>query len=150
MSTEKTFFNNAEKKGWLIKQGGRIKTWRRRYFVLKDFCFFYFKDSKDEEPCGVIPLENVVVGKVSKEITKRYSFVLTYASQGQMKAMRMRNGIASQGNHRYYLLAGDSEPDINEWIVAINSNIHRNPFYELISDRKKKAIRGTKMPTKIN
>lgn len=28
--------------GWLIKQGGRIPTWKKRYFILTDNCLYYF------------------------------------------------------------------------------------------------------------
>ena len=37
-------YANAEKKGYLTKQGGRIKTWKRRWFVLTNNCLYYFKD----------------------------------------------------------------------------------------------------------
>jgi hypothetical protein len=36
-------YANAEKKGYLTKQGGRIKTWKRRWFVLTNNCLYYFK-----------------------------------------------------------------------------------------------------------
>ena len=32
------------KAGWLTKQGGRMKNWRRRWFVIKDTQLLYFKD----------------------------------------------------------------------------------------------------------
>ena len=36
-----------EKDGWLTKQGGSIKTWKKRYFILKDNILYYFKTPKD-------------------------------------------------------------------------------------------------------
>jgi hypothetical protein len=38
--------SNAEMKGYLVKQGGRIKTWKKRWFVLSDNCLYYFKTSE--------------------------------------------------------------------------------------------------------
>ena len=35
--------NDKELKGYLVKQGGRIKTWKKRWFVLSDNCIYYFK-----------------------------------------------------------------------------------------------------------
>lgn len=32
-----------EKKGFVRKQGGRIKNWKVRYFVLQNNCLYYFK-----------------------------------------------------------------------------------------------------------
>jgi len=45
-----------EKTGWLVKEGGSIKTWKKRYFVLKNGEFAYFKDKKEREAKGAIIL----------------------------------------------------------------------------------------------
>ena len=44
MDTEVNSYTNAEKKGYLVKQGGKIRTWKRRFFVLKDNCLYYFRN----------------------------------------------------------------------------------------------------------
>jgi cytohesin len=31
------------KEGWLWKQGGRVRNWKRRWFVITDGCLFYFE-----------------------------------------------------------------------------------------------------------
>eukprot|EP01113_Clastostelium_recurvatum_P026151 TRINITY_DN3138_c0_g1_i2.p1 TRINITY_DN3138_c0_g1~~TRINITY_DN3138_c0_g1_i2.p1 ORF type:complete len:830 (-),score=195.56 TRINITY_DN3138_c0_g1_i2:127-2616(-) len=43
METNGTVFYNVEKKGWMVKQGGRIKTWKTRWFVLSGNTLYYFK-----------------------------------------------------------------------------------------------------------
>jgi len=58
-----TFFN-PDKEGWLCKQGGRYKSWKRRWFILNDNCFYYFEFTTDKEPRGIIPLENIKVREV--------------------------------------------------------------------------------------
>ncbi|CAK9296398.1 unnamed protein product [Gordionus sp. m RMFG-2023] len=55
-----TFFNPV-KEGWLWKQGGRYKTWKRRWFVLADACLYYFQFTTDKEPRGIIPLQNLKI-----------------------------------------------------------------------------------------
>ncbi|OQR80222.1 cytohesin-2-like [Tropilaelaps mercedesae] len=55
-----TFFN-PDREGWLWKQGGRVKSWKRRWFILSDKCLYYFEYTTDKEPRGIIPLENVSV-----------------------------------------------------------------------------------------
>ena len=37
-----TFFN-PEREGWLIKEGGKVKSKRKRWFILKDSVLYYFK-----------------------------------------------------------------------------------------------------------
>lgn len=32
--------------GYLTKQGGSIRTWKRRYFILKDRTLYYYKTPK--------------------------------------------------------------------------------------------------------
>lgn len=42
--------NNALKCGWLRKQGGFVKTWHTRWFVLKGDQLYYFKDEDETKP----------------------------------------------------------------------------------------------------
>ena len=46
-----TFFN-PDKEGWLWKQGGRYKSWKRRWFVLNDGCLYYFQHTAENVPKG--------------------------------------------------------------------------------------------------
>lgn len=47
-----TFFN-PDREGWLLKQGGRYKNWKRRWFILNDKCLYYFEYTTDKEPRGM-------------------------------------------------------------------------------------------------
>jgi len=75
---EQGVFTNAEKKGWLTKQGGRIKTWKRRWFILNDTGLYYFKKPQDTEPCGIIMLDNV---EIVRYPSKKNGFLLRYSSE---------------------------------------------------------------------
>mgnify|MGYP002051746288 CR=1 FL=1 len=46
---------------WLGKQGGRVKTWKKRYVILSGNVLYYFKSPKDKAPAGFLPLENIEV-----------------------------------------------------------------------------------------
>ena len=48
------FWHGAERQGWLMKQGDVIKTWRRRWFVLKDGKLFWFL-SEHVTPASHLP-----------------------------------------------------------------------------------------------
>lgn len=41
---------SAMKCGWLRKQGGFVKTWHTRWFVLKGDQLYYFKDEDETKP----------------------------------------------------------------------------------------------------
>ena len=56
---EQREFISAVKEGWLHKQGGRVKTWKRRYVILSGNVLYYFKSPKDKEPLGMVPLEDI-------------------------------------------------------------------------------------------
>uniref|UniRef100_A0A3B3ZNQ5 PH domain-containing protein n=1 Tax=Periophthalmus magnuspinnatus TaxID=409849 RepID=A0A3B3ZNQ5_9GOBI len=44
-------------RGWLYKKDSSgLKLWKRRWFVLSDYCLFYYKDSREESVLGSIPL----------------------------------------------------------------------------------------------
>ena len=44
--------------GVMCKMGGKVKTWHKRYFVLKsDYCLYYYKDSS-KQPLGTISLHD--------------------------------------------------------------------------------------------
>lgn len=47
----------AEREGWLTKQGGSIRTWKKRYFILKGKTLYYYKTPKDLQFTGKIDLE---------------------------------------------------------------------------------------------
>lgn len=64
-----TFFN-PDREGWLMKQGGRYKSWKRRWFILNDNCLYYFEYTTDKEPRGIIPLENIEVSGLLGLIVK--------------------------------------------------------------------------------
>lgn len=40
------FFAAVLKEGWLTKQGGRYKSWKKRYFALRESRLVYYKDNK--------------------------------------------------------------------------------------------------------
>ncbi|KAI6655896.1 SH3 domain-binding protein 2-like [Oopsacas minuta] len=47
--------------GWIIKQGGRIRTWRRRYMVLHIGCLYYFENEKSQKQKGSLSLPGYVL-----------------------------------------------------------------------------------------
>ena len=62
--------------------GGAVKSWKRRYFVLKDNFLFYYKRVKDDTPIGVIQLEAGCAEEAAPgEIDKKNCFKLKTRSR---------------------------------------------------------------------
>lgn len=106
-----TFFN-PDKEGWLWKQGGRYKSWKRRWFILNDNCLYYFEYTTDKEPRGIIPLENISVRECTDR-QKHHCFEL-YASGGAdfIKACKTDSeGKVVEGKHTVYRMSAGSEDE---------------------------------------
>lgn len=97
----------ADKDGYLTKQGGSIRTWRKRWFVLKAKNLFYFKNKTDPEATGVIELEpdSFVKDELNRDKKKPYMF-----SVGTAK--------------RVYFIHADSEAEMRQWMQSIQRNIN--------------------------
>ncbi|KAL2086886.1 hypothetical protein ACEWY4_017945 [Coilia grayii] len=136
-----TFFN-PDREGWLLKLGGRVKTWKRRWFILTDNCLYYFEYTTDKEPRGIIPLENLCVREVSSP-RKPYCLELYNPnSKGQkIKACKTEtDGRVVEGKHQSYMISAATAEERDDWIESIRASITKDPFYDLVSVRKRKVI----------
>jgi len=115
-----TFFN-PDKEGWLWKQGGRYKSWKRRWFILNDNCLYYFEFTTDKEPRGIIPLENIKVREVSDR-NKQHCFELFCAGNEVIKACKTDSeGKVVEGKHTVYRMSASTEEEKDEWIKCIQT-----------------------------
>ncbi|KAK2833023.1 hypothetical protein Q5P01_016912 [Channa striata] len=137
-----TFFN-PDREGWLLKMGGRVKTWKRRWFILTDSCLYYFEYTTDKDPIGIIPLENLCVRNLQE--TSKPNCLELYNPKGQkIKACKTENkGRVVQGKHQSYKLSAATAEERDNWIDAIRKSITKDPFYDLVTLRKRKVIGNT-------
>ncbi|XP_076337379.1 cytohesin-1-like isoform X2 [Tachypleus tridentatus] len=133
-----TFFN-PDREGWLWKQGGRYKSWKRRWFILNDNCLYYFEYTTDKEPRGIIPLENVQVHEVVDR-NRVNSFELFSTGSDIIKACKTDSeGKVVEGKHTVYRMSASTPEEMADWIKCIKQSISQNPFYDMLNARKKKA-----------
>ncbi|XP_071972178.1 rho GTPase-activating protein 24 isoform X3 [Engystomops pustulosus] len=102
---------NAIKCGWLRKQGGFVKTWHTRWFVLKGDQLYYFKDEDEMKPLGTIflPGNRVVEHPCNDESPGKFLFeVVPGADRERMTA-----------NHETYLLMASTQNDMEDWVKSI-------------------------------
>ena len=114
------------REGWLTKQGGRIKTWKRRWVVLAaGGVLYYFDEPKAASPKGVLPLEDVVV-RSSAERPFAFSLSHAEADGGLIKSAKRRgsggSGSLIRGGHERFVFAAESEEERQRWMRALREN----------------------------
>ncbi|EGG18905.1 pleckstrin domain-containing protein [Cavenderia fasciculata] len=92
----------ADREGWLTKQGGAIKTWRRRWFVLKGKKLYYFKNKTDVEATGLIEFEPDSFVKDERDKDKKKKFMFSLGT-----------------SKRVYYIYAEVESDMKQWIESI-------------------------------
>ncbi|KAF3846394.1 hypothetical protein F7725_003472 [Dissostichus mawsoni] len=144
-----TFFN-PDREGWLLKLGGRVKTWKRRWFILTDNCLYYFEYTTDKEPRGIIPLENLSIREVEEpgnlvhwmsKVQALNCFELYKPNhKGQViKACKTEaDGRVVEGNHVVYRISAPTPEEKEEWIKSIKASISKDPFYDMLATRKRR------------
>lgn len=134
-----TFFN-PDREGWLWKQGGRYKSWKRRWFILNDKCLYYFEYTTDKEPRGIIPLENVDIREISDRGGRQYCFELYSTIGDVIKACKTdTEGRVNEGRHTVYRMSAATAQEKDAWVEGLRASVSRNPFYEMLAVRKRKA-----------
>uniref|UniRef100_UPI00358F0540 cytohesin-1-like n=3 Tax=Myxine glutinosa TaxID=7769 RepID=UPI00358F0540 len=138
-----TFFN-PDREGWLLKLGGRIKTWKRRWFILTDNCLYYFEYTTDKEPRGIIPLENLSIREVEDPKKPNCFELFLPNTRGQtIKACKTdAEGKVVEGNHEVYRISAPTHEEKESWINSIRACISKDPFYDMLATRKKKISKS--------
>ncbi|KAF9955644.1 hypothetical protein BGZ72_003564 [Mortierella alpina] len=71
------------RQGYLLKLGNKYKTWRKKWFVLRGDKLTYYKNTKEYQPHGIIPLSTIIdclqTDPVSK--TKQYCLRIVTAKR---------------------------------------------------------------------
>ncbi|KAG8558116.1 hypothetical protein GDO81_016867 [Engystomops pustulosus] len=134
-----TFFN-PDREGWLLKLGGRVKTWKRRWFILTDNCLYYFEYTTDKEPRGIIPLENLSIREVEDPRKPNCFELFNPSHKGQViKACKTEaDGRVVEGNHVVYRISAPTPEEKEEWIKSIKASISKDPFYDMLATRKRR------------
>ncbi|XP_076842134.1 pleckstrin homology domain-containing family A member 7 isoform X3 [Brachyhypopomus gauderio] len=112
-------------RGWLYKQDSSgMRLWRRKWFVLADYCLFYYKDSREENVLGSIPLPSYTISPVGPEdhVSRKYAFK------------------AEHSGMRTYYFSADTQEDMNSWVRAMNqAALMQNFTMKRVSDETDRA-----------
>ncbi|XP_017491227.1 PREDICTED: serine-rich adhesin for platelets-like [Rhagoletis zephyria] len=92
--------------GWLYKQGSDgLKVWRKRWFVLAEYCLYYYKGPEEEKLLGSILLPSYKVSACLPEdkIYRKYAFKCEHQ------------------NMRTYWLAAETGEAMVQWVRALTA-----------------------------
>jgi len=131
----------VEKRGFMIKQGGRRKNWRKRWFVMNPTTLLYFKDPNDGEPCGIVPLEHLTVSKHA-DGKRKFCIMLKPDQDKPLTSHKLNGGNISKGFHECFLFCVPTEPEQNNWAESLKTNIQRNLFYERLKNRAPETVKN--------
>ncbi|XP_046703260.1 pleckstrin homology domain-containing family A member 7 isoform X3 [Silurus meridionalis] len=94
-------------RGWLYKRDSMgLKLWKKRWFVLSNYCLFYYKDSREEGVLGSLPLP---------------SYKIFFCSPRECKNRKYAFKVVHQGM-RSYLLSADTQEDMLGWVRALSQS----------------------------
>lgn len=98
-----------EKSGYLTKRGGKVKSMKRRWFVLKDPTLCYYRSPKDTVPAGVIVLDHItsLVSHEGESSTEKSSMNFPPHSFEVITKKRA------------YLVSAETQQELMDWVEAI-------------------------------
>lgn len=118
--------------GWLYKQGSEgLRTWRRRWFVLSDYCLFYYKGPEEEKLLGSILLP---------------SYVLSECIPSDIKTYRKYSFKLEHKNMRTYYLASENGDYMRKWMRVIRAATLMQNFNEI----QTRQMLATSVPISTN
>ncbi|XP_067011816.2 uncharacterized protein CG43867 [Anabrus simplex] len=121
---------SLEKTGHLAKLGGKLKTWRKRWFVLKNGVLTYWKSQSDvnRKPQGQIVLDEIcritrADGAATFEIsTGKKTYYLTADSIATMEDwIRVLQNVQRRNATKLLLSKEDNKPTVQGWVTKVKN-----------------------------
>ncbi|XP_026825796.1 uncharacterized protein CG43867 isoform X2 [Ooceraea biroi] len=121
---------SLEKTGHLAKLGGKLKTWRKRWFVLKNGVLTYWKSQNDvnRKPQGQIILDEVcrinrAEGAATFEIaTGKKTYYLTADCIATMEDwIKVLQNVQRRNATKLLLSKEDNKPTIQGWLTKVKN-----------------------------
>jgi ankyrin repeat protein len=105
------------KEGWLNKRGGSVKSWKKRYFVMRENKCYYYKSELTQKKAmrGMQPM-----GEINFNVVASCDEVTPKDIKGEKKSMFYFKLTVSTGRG-FYLIATHSQQSKDEWMEAIRA-----------------------------
>ncbi|RLN10624.1 hypothetical protein BBO99_00002226 [Phytophthora kernoviae] len=110
--------------GWLYKQGGFVKNWKKRWFVAREGKMMYYHTPSDATPLGVVNLRRVTVEICeAREVNARN------------KNLHFFKVVPPSADQRTYFFGANTQQDLVNWIhvLAMPPCVPAQPVADLTS-----------------
>ena len=90
--------------GWLWKQGSDgLRVWRKRWFVLSEYCLFYYRGPEEEKIMGSVLLPSYQISACTNDdkANRKYAFKCEHT------------------NMRTYVLAAENGESMGQWVKSL-------------------------------
>jgi len=94
----------AKKSGYLFKQGGLVKSWKKRWFVVRGDSMYYYDDSKSLQQKGSFCITNCIAQEAKNKTQRENSFAI----------------YDVDNKSRTYFLQALSPNDYDDWVNFLN------------------------------
>uniref|UniRef100_A0A4W3JA20 Pleckstrin homology domain containing, family H (with MyTH4 domain) member 1 n=1 Tax=Callorhinchus milii TaxID=7868 RepID=A0A4W3JA20_CALMI len=133
--------NPLEKSGYLLKMGGQVKTWKRRWFVLRNGEIMYYKSPSDviRKPQGQIELNSCCRiiraegAQTFQLITEKRTYYLTADSPNILEEwIRVLQSILKVQAASPILTQIDAKPSVKGWLTKVKHGYSKLVWCALI------------------
>jgi cytohesin len=102
-------------------------SYKKRWFVLTDGCLYYFTNQNDDAPRGIIPLDNVHIGRL-----KNRDFIIRSTNGDVVKSSKLKRGSMKQGARKKFILRAESEEEREQWVDILQRESARfKPLHDI-------------------
>ncbi|KAI1321739.1 hypothetical protein EDD11_000015 [Mortierella claussenii] len=91
------------RQGYLLKLGNTYKTWRKKWFVLRGDKLTYYKNAKEYQPLGIIPLSTIIDSLQMDPVSKHKRYCLRIVT-----------------SKRSFVCCAPDEDTLLQWIDALH------------------------------
>ncbi|KAF9204935.1 hypothetical protein BGZ49_004674 [Haplosporangium sp. Z 27] len=96
------------RQGYLLKFGKKYKTWRKKWFVLRGDKLTYYKNAKEYQPLGIIPLSSIIDSLQTDPVSKSKQYCLRIIT-----------------SKRSFVCCAPDEDTLLQWIDALHVECNR-------------------------
>ncbi|XP_048455901.1 pleckstrin homology domain-containing family H member 1 [Rhincodon typus] len=140
-STESNCTEPLEKSGYLLKMGGQVRTWKRRWFVLRNGEILYYKSPSDviRKPQGRIELSSscrIIRGEGAQTfqlVTGKRTYYLTADSPNILEEwIRVLQSILKVQLAGPVIPQTESKPSVRGWLTKVRHGYSKLVWCSLV------------------